>query len=522
MLPILREEKTNSKAYIVDFKGLNLGEGWQDGDFADSYNVSSALYPCITQRYGRDGRVFTIKENPMYGDRTYPVEALANKNGVIVVMPPYVIHGDVPGFMHYNLGLTSGRKHIASVGDILIIFPDKVWFNTITGESGKMNEELTATGAVFTDSSIQVTGATFPFRVGDAITISGCTQAPENNKSIIIRGIDGDTLTFYSNQLTAATETAAVNFLRYVPDMDAICESNNRLWGAKDSTIYASKYGDPLNFSYHEGTASDSYAIEVGTDGKFTGAAPYGSHVCFFKENCMHKMYGTMPSNYQVTTALVHGVQEGSERSLVNVNETLYYKGVNGVYAYGGGVPELISSAFGAVRFADACATSDGDRYYISMRNGDTWHLMVYDILRGIWLREDDSHCVDMTLADGKVWMLLADGKVHVVNPDSEERSMVDWSITLCPFTETMNERKGYSKFTLRASLAEGAWLKLEYRCDNNPVWTEAFAVTNAKARTVTFPILPERCDCIQLRISGKGECILRTLVREFHVGSDV
>jgi hypothetical protein len=214
----------------------------------------------------------------------------------------------------------------------------------------------------------------------------------------------------------------------------------------------------------------------------------------------------------------------------VNVNETLFYKGVNGVYAFSGGVPELISGCFGAKRFRDACAASDGERYYISMEGDDGWHFMVYDILRGIWLREDSMHCVDMTSAEGRVYMLDEYGPAYMINPDlnrdnshpDAELDWKEWSITFCPFNETMNERKGYSKFMIRAELADGARLKLEYKRDNAPKWQEALAVKNTRRRTLWFPIMPERCDSVQVRISGKGECILRSFVREFNTGSDV
>lgn len=539
MLPILKEEKTNTKKYIVDVKGLNLGEGWQDGELADSKNVSSALYPSITQRYERE-LIHAI------ADRN--ADAIVSKNGLVIVSYPYIWHdGNLNRAYYLQSG---GRKKVATVGDHIYIFPDKVWYNTVTKEGGNMEVWMknASIGGNYstvhiTENTILFSGYTFgpiktglypytqalesngtPFRIGDAVTITGCTQATDNNKTVVIRDVEfsnGIKLIFSDNVFTPATENGDVTLTRKIPDMDVICESNYRLWGAKGNTIYGSKYGDPLNFNTNEGLASDSYAIEVGSEGDFTGAHHFGSYVCFFKESCLHKLYGTKPANYQLTTSQVHGVQKGSERSLVNVNETLYYKGANGLYAYGGGVPELISGAFGTARFTDACAASDGDRYYVSMQNADGWHFMVYDILRGIWLKEDDLHCLDMISVDGRVHLLNDSGLVYVINPDAERRSL-EWSITFCPFNETVNERKGYSKFMIRAELAEGAWLKLEYKRDNAPKWQEAVAVENTRRRTMWFPIMPERCDSVQVRISGKGECILRSFVREFNTGSDV
>lgn len=506
MLPILNPTQTNSKKYIVNFQGLNLGEGYSDGEFSACENISSALSPCITQRWGRTREA----------EHSAP-SALHAKDGLIIIDGTKVLHkGKTVGTV------SAGVKQMANVGNYVIIFPDKKYYNVDTGEFGSMDlTQTAAAGTVtFTDGSISLNSGSFSFRAGDAITISGCTTLAENNKSVIIRSVVGGTIQVYENTFTAGDEAAAVTFRREIPDMDVICESNYRLWGAKGHTIYGSKYGDPLNFNVFDGLTGDSYYIDAGSDGEFTGAIAYSSHICFFKEHTLHKLYGSKPSNFQLTTSQVHGVQAGSERSMCIINETLFYKGVNGVYAYTGGVPELVSGKFGTVRFSDACAVSDGERYYISMQTGGEWHLMVYDVLRNIWLREDDTHCVDMAFSDGYVYLLTTDG-LWKIDPEAD-RSKMEWSITLCPFTETINERKGYSKFHIRMELAAGAWLTVEAKRDRAAQWQRVYTTHNARARTFTVPILPERCDCVEIRLRGKGECLLRTFVREFMVGSDV
>ena len=253
----------------------------------------------------------------------------------------------------------------------------------------------------------------------------------------------------------------------------------------------------------------------------FTGCIPYSSHVCFFKEHTLHKLYGSKPSNFQLVTSQVYGVQEGCERSMCTINETLYYKGVSGVYAYNGGVPELISDKFGVERFTDACAASDGDRYYISMKRGGNWGVYVFDVKRNIWLQEDDTHCVGMAFHDGYMYLLDSTGGLWKIDPD-RERSEIEWSVTFCPFHETVNERKGYSKFHMRLEMAANAWLRVEVKRDIDTKWEEVYTVHNERARTISVPIMPARCDSVEIRLSGKGECLLRTFVREFFVGSDV
>ena len=487
------------------FRGLNYGEGWADGEFSDCRNISTAMFPCISQRFARAGAAKYDKPTAMF-----------SKDCLLVIDGTDVkVNGDKVG------EVTEGRKQLSTIGNYIVIFPDKVYYNVVTKELEVMEETITATGLTFTDNTITTTGDAFKFRTGDAVTITGCSTEA-NNKTVIIRGVEDKKLTFYENTFTAVTEAGSVTLKREIPDLDYICESGYRLWGTKGNTIYGSKWGDPLNFQVFDGISSDSYYIDVGSDGEFTGCIPYSSHICFFKENTLHKLYGSKPSNFQVVTAQIYGVQKGSERSMCVINETLFYKGVLGVYAYTGGVPELITSKFGTKRFSDACAATDGTRYYICMKGTDqAWGVFVFDVAKNLWVQEDDLHCVDMVTHNGYVHLLSSSGDLYRVDERGPQAD-IEWSVTFCPFHETMNERKGYSKFHMRLELDAGAWLTAEIRRDNDTKWDQIYTTHNDKARTVSIPVLPKRCDSVEIRLRGKGKCILRTFIREFFAGSDV
>lgn len=504
ILPYLSEVQNASKKYNVVFRGINYGENIQEGEFAETYNISTDKYPCITQRAER------IKK----GQYTAPTSIHA-KGGLLVIDGTKVLYNDVA-----KGTVTEGEKQTATIGNYIVIFPDKVYYNVATDTFGTMEETYTATGLVFTDSTITTKGADFKFREGDAVEIKGCSNNA-NNKTPIVRAISSKVLTFDENTFTAGTENVSVTIKRNVPDLDFICESNYRLWGTHDNTIYSSKFSDPFNFNVFDGLSSDSYYIQVGSEGDFTGCIPYSSHICFFKENTLHKLYGTKPSNFQLNTVNVYGVQSGSEKSMQIVNEQLLYKGVGGIYAYTGGIPELISNNFGNQRYSDAVACCDGEKYYISMHQGDKWNLFVYDVLKNIWLREDDTHAVDMTFYNGKVYYIDYDGGLYCIDKTAPKRN-IEWSATLCTIHETMNERKGYSKFHLRMDLSAGAWLSVDIKTDNDVQWRQVYTTHNQKAKTVSVPIIPTRADSIDIRLRGKGECTIRTFIREFMVGSDV
>ena len=502
LLPYLTEFESPSKKYTVSFKGINYGEGYQDGELADCTNLSTEKYPCISQRAAR------VKESQFTSPTT-----IHAKDGILVVDGTKVYYNGI------QVGdVTSGKKQMATIGNYVVIFPDKMYFNVSTKVYGSMEETFTASGLVFTHNTITTTG-TFNFTEGDAVKISGCAVA-ENNKTPIIENVTETVLTFKDNTFTATTEEGEVTIKRNVPDLDFICESNYRLWGTMGNTIYASKFSDPFNFEVFDGLSSDSYYIDVGSDGAFTGCIPYSSHICFFKENTLHKLYGTKPSTFQIVTANIYGVQSGCENSMCIVNEQLLYKGVDGVYSYTGGVPELISSKFGTKRFSDAVATCDGERYYISMKHGNDWSLYVYDVLKNVWLREDNTHAHDMAFYDGHVYFIGDDGGLYKIDRTAS-RAGIEWSATFCPFNETVNERKGYSKFHLRLDLSAGSWISVDVKTDVDTQWSEVYTTHNEKARVVSVPILPKRCDSISVRIRGKGECTVKTFIREFTTGSD-
>ena len=363
------------------------------------------------------------------------------------------------------------------------------------------------------------------FRSGDIVDISGCKKNEQNNKEKIkIKEVNGLTLTFADDTFASGQETEQITIRRPVPNMTFICENDNRLWGVsdEDKTIYASALGDPTNFYVYDGVSTDSYAVAVGSDGKWTGCCPLGGNMLFWKEDKLHKLLGSSPSEYQMYTYTVQGVQDGSWKSMKVINEVLYYKGEKGIYAYGGSTPVLLSENFGTRRFGNASGGSDGQHYYISMQDLDTqaWGVWAYNTLRGIWLQQLDERVIDFTSLDGDMYYLSGDGKA-VWKVGGEDETPIEWSATLYPMDEQTNGKKGYSKILMRFELEQGAFVKVELKEDYGR-WKKAGAVNGARRSAANFYVMPGRCDTFQIRLSGKGRCVIKSITREFDVGSEV
>lgn len=366
----------------------------------------------------------------------------------------------------------------------------------------------------------------YDLRVGDTVTISGCKTLPDNNIHLKLLEIWEDRLVFArpdSNTpvLVPGQEKGAVTFERFVPRLDFVCAAQGRLFGVcnADNTVYASAQGDPTNFRVYEGLPTDSYAQTAGTDGPFTGCVAYGGGALFFKEDCIVKLMGSRPSGYELYTYQVAGLQEGSEGSLAVIDEVLYYKGKEGVYAYTGSTPKLVSAPLGGATYENAAAGGDGRRYYISMENRETgvWELLVFDTRTGLWLKEEERQATAFAALAGELYM-LSEGAIYALDQDEDEDEPITWSALFAPFNETVHARKYPSRLLLRLELSQGAWVEAQLSRDNGPfqsVWTSH----DHHAPTAVIPLRPGRCDSYQLRLKGEGRCIVKSLEREFSLG---
>lgn len=335
-------------------------------------------------------------------------------------------------------------------------------------------------------------------------------------------------------------ETAALQVILPIPELDYICEKDNRLWGVSNKAdnevydpqtgeyrhytsrvLYASALGLPYRFFDFDGTAADSFQVAVASEGDFTGCIGYGSNVLFFKEDMLYKMLGTSPLDYQLYSYRVSGVQPGCHKSMVILDEVLYYKGTGGVYRYTGSVPALISENFGPRQYDGAAAGTDGRQYYISMRDAqtETYGLYVYNPGNGIWLREDETHAAAFARYAEQLYF-VSDGKLYLAGQADAEEPDLKWTALFCPFEDTAYGMRGYSKLWLKLELSPGAVVIAEISEDKRP-FRQIGMWGNSLQRTVTAPIFPGRCDSFRLRLRGTGRCIVRSIVREFDVGSE-
>ena len=259
--------------------------------------------------------------------------------------------------------------------------------------------------------------------------------------------------------------------------------------GCGGTTIWASALGDPTNFYVYDGLSTDSYAVAVGTDGAFTGCVAYGSTVLFWKEDCVHKVLGNYPAQYEIYTYTVPGVQEGSEKSLCIINETLFYKGRSGVTptpaerrslsarTLGPGASTMLWPGQTESATTSPCGTAR-----------ETGTSMCSTRCGACGCGRTGPTQQTLPLLDGVLYYLDGGtGKLMKTGQDYSEEGRIPWSATPLQDGRDHPRTEGLLKLYLRADLEAGSWLKTEISVDDGP-FRQVFATHNEAGQDPANP----------------------------------
>ena len=387
----------NSRTLLRAFGGLNEGYGCSEAEYSAGINFSSRDFPALSTRKPRRKLRTLTGLNGMY-----------HLNGLLTVCGKDLVYTPDDGGETVTCtdAVADSKKALVGLGTKILIFPDKVAFDTADGSVsalgacwkaegqsvefapcdaegrtytptgvGREEPESPADGQIFLkvedeehpwryDGTLEVysaasgnwtalpldycritaAGAQEKFCQWDTVTVQGtaakqagqwealdgdCVVYAVTENSLCVRadpagdyfygtlvqGTDAAQWTSLDGSQTrsiAAEQT--VQLERRVPDLDFVTECDNRVWGcsSRENVIYACKLGDPTNWFSYRGIAADSYAVTVGSDGAFTGAATCMGYALFFKENTLHKLCGTKPSDFQLTSLRCRGVAKNA------------------------------------------------------------------------------------------------------------------------------------------------------------------------------------------------------------------
>lgn len=573
------QQRGRNRSITTDFRGLNLSQGIGDGEWAWMQNMDTREYPAVVRRQKRVHVATLNKPNGLCA-----TDRLCFVDGVKFYYNGFY-YGDVE----------DSEKTLVPMGAKIAIFPDKKLFDTTTLSFTDMEQKNVSSGTVsvtlakgdgtpygeytegdtapenpengqlWLDTSgdapvmktwseaqglwvaeattyvlVSATGLGQGLKALDGVTVSGLEESGLNG-DWILTDAGPDYILFTGILQKALTQTGEVRVERTCPEMDFVVEKDNRLWGCSsaDHEIYCCKLGDPTNWRAYQGVATDSYAVTVGTPGPFTGAAVSGSAVIFFKENCLHRVYGTQPSNFTVYVDNLRGVQQGCHKSAVRVNEYLYYKSVFDVCVYADSEVAGISAALGTESYKNAAAGVCGSRLYLSMEDQEgAWQLLVYDTAAGVWTREDGTHALGFASCLTETFMLRADGELYALLPgeynkdffmvgsdytvyaQEETDEEVSWELRTGEILRELPDHKYIGKIQLYLELDPGARAEVALRRDGG-AWETVQELSGGDQRRCTLPIYPRRCDRMEIRLTGVGHARLVNWSKYVGYGSE-
>ena len=608
----------NTRNMLRVFGGLNETYSCTEAEYSAGINFSARNFPALSTRLPRRKLREEADLNGMY-----------HLNGLLTVCGQDLVYtpDEAPAQpVTVKNAVADSRKTMVGIGTRILIFPDKVAFDTADGsaaplgaawEAGslsvsfapcdasgntyevkdkgtkepehpqdgqlflKLNEpdkpySAENTLEVYSEASgnwtvipldyclVTAEGIGAEFRVWDTVTLTG-TGAEQAGQWA---GLDGDRIVYGVTETTLRLRAdpggehfygrlvhngssavwvsmdgtqreeyfpaEGVKAERRVPDLEYLTECDNRVWGCSSSenVIYACKLGDPTNWFSYRGIAADSYAVTVGSDGPFTGAATCMGYVLFFKENCLHKLYGSRPADYQLVSVQCRGVAKQASKSMCVLAEVLYYLSPDGVMAWDGSLPVKISGGLDNTWLMNVRGAVGGvldTRYYLHLRvpGRNETRLLVYDTERRLWHEEDTA-----AEENASGWAMCSTGRqlyqwdgvnLWATEPEREtdrdtdtakanleqkvgfEAVSGDIGLNI-PADKYINrvflrvDALTYSVVELQASYEGGAWETLGQA-----------AVLNKYTR-VNLPFVPERHDTMRLRIKGTGQIAVRSI----------
>lgn len=588
-------EVTRYRDMITTFGGYNHRLSCAEGQFYDMKNMTSQYYPALSPRKNRgmvrqminpqgildkeelmwiDDGIFYVNGKEVQFDFNLSDESpkvMAKMGAYVIIMPDKVWYNADTGeygHMEASQSYEKGKEitfTLCEADGTAITWHDAEYYKTTEPKNGDYMMSMSggkATLKVYSESTsiwvsvattylqICATGIGMNFEKGDGVKITidnteakwiyagnifvnteedgmlstNTTIVDKTDDCITIVGILDENKSFNNISLTVE---------RKVPDMAFITECNNRLWGcSKDGhEIYCCKLGDVKNWNSFAGISTDSWAVTVGSDGKFTGAITYLGYPMFFKEDSLIKIAVSGNGAHQTKETVCRGVQKGSDRSLAIINETLFYKSSTGIMAYNGSLPVSVSDDLGEVRYYDAVASNIDDRYYISMRDADgVYHLFVFDTKKSIWCKEDNTQVLYFCKHDDDLYyidvkdkrMLSVYGTLVYDAMEKYVEESFPWMVESGNIGYSSPDNKYVSQINIRISLEFGTNVDFYLQYDSSGEWEHKFNMAGKGTRSFSVPVIPKRCDHFKYKIVGNGGCKIYSITKTTEQGSDI
>jgi len=583
------------------FMGYEHTPTCHEGAFYDTQNITTELYPVLSPRRRR-GIIKTFtnfqgmidKEGLVWVDNgelfidnvkiddislTNTGKKLIEKMGAYIIILPDNVWYNTADSTHGSLDNevqiedSSVTFTLCGADGTAITWHDASYYNTHTPQNGDYKME-TVNGktslSVYSSSlglwspvattymKIGATGIGEGFEDGDGVKVTvdltGITWDYAKNvfvndegdgkrsNNFVIKARDDDYIIVPALLDENKTLTIDTEVSRKCPEMSFIVECQNRLWGCKPDghEIYCCKLGDVKNWNVFAGISTDSWRATIGSDGAFTGVANYMGYPLFFKEDSIIRVSVSAIGAHSTKETICRGVEAGSEGSLVQLNEVLLYKAVDAVCVYDGSFPSEVSRNLGqGVRYSNAKGGSINNRYYINMKDADgNYNLFVYDIMTGLWAKEDNVSVVQFE-RHGNDLYFVSGNKLYSVNGTllykaTTMEEPLTWKVESGnigydritnlsgkPAYTSVNDKKRLSRLNIRMQLGLESHVALYLKYDSSDNWEHQWDMSGKGTKTFNIPVRPRRCDHFAYKLVGHGDAKVFSITKTYTEGSD-
>jgi hypothetical protein len=431
----------------------------------------------------------------------------------------------------YKGNVSAGLKTFAELGQVIVIMPDKLYYNIATDVFGGIDtiwtgkvqyKDGTYAGQPAIKNTLKSLGGPFPYEVMDTVVISGNTTYPANDKpgGVTVIEVSDDRLEIKFTENTFATNGSPsenITVSNTMPELDVLFECGNRLWGAKGDEVYCSRLDDFKNWHTFFGVATDSWNKASRSRGDFTAGIAYKGYPTFFKEQEMFRVYGSSALDFDLYSEGHIGVKDGAGSSLAIAAEALFYYSPDGFAVSYGGTPQLMGAPLGDnLKFAEVYGAGDSSKYWAATTNAlGEERLYVYNTLLSQWYIEDDFKTRWFDYDKGKIFAAETDGNWWLMGEQATPlpegatiEPAFDSFVEFADFTTEDDNKRSLNKVLIEIDFPGDAasWLEVLVRYDHIGEWTSLCTVTPAEKRAHKIPVIPRRNDHFQLKLKGHGD----------------
>ena len=257
--------------------------------------------------------------------------------------------------------------------------------------------------------------------------------------------------------------------------------------------------------------------MDMNVGGRFTAGVDYKSNMLMFKRGVMYGIFNKSAPFYIAKIADVGCI---NPRSIAICRGTLYFLSQEGIMAYTGGLPQLVSGNCPdlADKLSDSTACSDGRYYYIGN--------YVYDTENQQWskIRAEQSGVALSSKGcfNGKVYYLKKAGgsyETYIYQPNQFDSTSTptEWFFKTKLFLADSQKKKLFTRLVLRVEPMQSTSLTVFVSADGG-AFSSVYTGTVTQAKAVEIPLRIPPCESLQVKVSGVGKTAVTYLKYSYRV----